>query len=213
MSTIVLLAAQDASSSILLERRLRAHGFEIAAPGARADVVIAGGGPELERFCAEAPVIVLGAAGDEPDDRVLAFRRGCDDYLAPPFHYEELVERIRAVLRRSQRPAGRVLEAGRLRIDEAARVATLGGVALQLSNMEFRLLAALARDPGRVFTRNELLRDVWEWPASMATRTLDSHASRLRRKLRALDPLTPYVDNEWGIGYRLVGHHPGRLAG
>jgi DNA-binding response OmpR family regulator len=205
MSTVVLLAAHDASSSILLERRLRAHGFEIAGPGARADVVIAGDGPELERFCAEAPVIVLGAAGDEPDDRVLAFRRGCDDYLARPFDCEELVERIRAVLRRSQRPAGHVLEAGPLRVDQGARVATLRGVPLRLSNKEFRLLAALAADPERVFTRDELLRDVWEWPPSMATRTLDSHASRLRCKLRVLDPLTPYIDNEWGVGYRLVG--------
>lgn len=211
MSTVVLLAAQDASSSILLERRLRDNGFEIAGPGARADVVIAGDGPELERFCAEAPVIVLGAAGDELDDRVLAFRRGCDDYVARPFDPEELVERIRAVVRRSRRPARRVLEAGQLLIDEGARVARLRGVALKLSGKEFRLLTALAADPERVFTKNELLRDVWGWPASMPTRTLDSHASRLRRKLRALDPATPYIDNEWGVGYRLVGPHPDAL--
>jgi DNA-binding response OmpR family regulator len=98
-----------------------------------------------------------------------------------------------------------VLEVGPLQVDEPARLARLRGVPLRLSNKEFRLLAALAAEPARVFTRHELLRDVWEWPASMSTRTLDSHASRLRCKLRALDPVTPYIDNEWGVGYRLVG--------
>ena len=111
-------------------------------------------------------------------------------------------------MRRSRRPARRALEVGPLRVDEGARVARLRGVALKLSHKEFRLLAALAADPERVFTKNELLHDVWGYPASMATRTLDSHASRLRRKLRALDPATPYIDNEWGVGYRLVGPYP-----
>jgi DNA-binding response OmpR family regulator len=203
-----VLLAHEAAASILLERRLRDHGFEIARPGTRADVVIAGDGPELERFCAEAPVIVLGADGAAPDDRVGAFRRGCDDYLPRPFDHEELVERIRAVLRRSRRPAGRVTVVGALRVDETARVATLHGVALRLSHKEFQLLTALASEPERVFTRNELLRDVWRWPSSSPTRTVDAHACRLRRKLRALDPITPYIDNEWGVGYRLVGPYP-----
>ncbi len=199
----MLLAAQEPSSRIL-ERRLREHGFEIAGPGGWADVVIAADGPELERLCARAPVIVLGAAGEAPDDRVLAFRRGCDDYVARPFDCEELVERIRALVRRSQRRSGRLLEAGPLLVDEGARVARLHGVALALSAKEFALLAALAAEPERLFTKSELLHEVWAWPASMPTRTLDSHASRLRCKLRRLDPATPYIDNEWGVGYRLV---------
>jgi DNA-binding response OmpR family regulator len=207
MSTTVLLAAHEASSSILLERRLRAHGFEIARPGARADVVIAEDGPELERLCAEAPVIVLGGIDDEADDRVLAFRRGCDDYVALPFDYEELIERIRAVVRRSQRQVTEAIEVGQLRIDVTTRVAALGLRPLRLSHKEFHLLATLAADPERVFTKHELLRDVWDWPVSMQTRTLDAHASRLRRKLRAVDPVTPYIDNVWGVGYRLVGPH------
>ena len=66
----------------------------------------------------------------------------------------------------------------------------------------------LASDPLRVFTKAELLRDIWGYSASARTRTLDSHASRLRRKLRALDPATPFIDNEWGVGYRLIGLHP-----
>jgi DNA-binding response OmpR family regulator len=116
---------------------------------------------------------------------------------------DELVERVRAVLE-----YGRPWCAGDLTIDERARVATVRGVPVKLAHREFELLAKLASDPTRVFTRAELLRDVWHWPPSMYTRTLDSHASRLRRKLRAVDPGTPYVDNEWGVGYRLIGPYP-----
>jgi DNA-binding response OmpR family regulator len=116
---------------------------------------------------------------------------------------DDLVERIRAVLR-----PGRAWRAGDLTIDESARLASIHGVPLKLSCKEFELLAKLASDPARVFTRSELLRDIWHCPPSMYTRTLDSHASRLRRKLRAADPLTSYIDNEWGVGYRLIGPHP-----
>jgi DNA-binding response OmpR family regulator len=116
---------------------------------------------------------------------------------------DELVERIRAVLQPE-----RAWRAGELTIDERARVASIRGLPLKLSQKEFELLVKLASDPTRVFTRSELLRDIWHWPPSMRTRTLDSHASRLRRKLRAVDPATPYVDNEWGVGYRLIGPYP-----
>jgi DNA-binding response OmpR family regulator len=205
VSTTVLLAATPETSAPLVGP-LREHGFEIAGPGARADVVIAGAAAEVERLSAEAPVIVLGGADDAPVDRVLAFRRGCDDYLPPPFHHEELVERIRAVLRR-RRAEPRVLFAGELRVDEVSRVASLGGAGLRLSHREFALLAILASEPTRVFTRAELLRWVWDWPAATTTRTVETHASRLRRKLRAVDPGTPWIDNEWGVGYRLIGPH------
>lgn len=208
MSTVLLLAAPEPDAGGLLEQRLRDHGFEIARPGAQADVVIASCEAELERLSAEAPVIVLGADDDEPDDGVLALRRGCDDYLRRPFDHEELVERIRAVLRRGHRPGPPNLRVGELLIDEAARVASIRGVPVKLAHKEFELLSVLATDPYRVFTRAELLRDVWRWPPSMHTRTLDSHASRLRRKLRALEPGIPYIDNEWGVGYRLIGPYP-----
>jgi DNA-binding response OmpR family regulator len=206
VSTTVLLAAEPETSAPLVGP-LRDHGFEIAVPGGHADVVIAGAAAEVERLSAEAPVILLGGADDAPVDRVLAFRRGCDDYVPPPFHHEELVERIRAVLRR-RRTEPRVLYAGELRIDEVSRVASLRGSALRLSHREFALLAILASEPTRVFTRAELLRWVWEWPTATATRTVETHASRLRRKLRAVDPDTPWIDNEWGVGYRLIGLHP-----
>ncbi len=207
MSTTVLLASGETGLHGLLEKQLREHGFEIAAPGGRADVVLAGDDAELERLCSEAPVIVLGSADDRPDDRVLAFRRGCDDYVPRPFSHEELVERIRAVVRRAgrTRPGTRRIVAGGLEIDERTRRATLFGVPLKLSHKEFELLATLAAEPERLFTKVELLRDIWDWPATMRTRTLDSHVSRLRRKLRAIDPQVRYVDNQWGVGYRLVG--------
>jgi DNA-binding response OmpR family regulator len=206
VSTTVLLAAEPETSAPLVGP-LRDHGFEIAVPGARVDVVIAGAAAEVERLSAEAPVILLGGVHDAPVDRVLAFRRGCDDYVPPPFHHEELVERIRAVLRR-RRTEPRVLYAGELRIDEVSRVASLRGIALRLSHREFALVAILASEPTRVFTRAELLRWVWDWPTATTTRTVETHASRLRRKLRAVDPETPWVDNEWGVGYRLIGLHP-----
>jgi len=206
VSTTVLLAAEPETSAPLVGP-LRDHGFEIAGPGARADVVIAGAADEVERLSAQAPVILLGGADDAPVDRVLAFQRGCDDYVPPPFHHEELVERIRAVLRR-RRAAPRTLYAGELRVDEVSRIATLGGVAVRLSQREFSLLAILASEPTRVFTRAELLRWVWDWPAATMTRTVETHASRLRRKLRAVDAETPWIDNEWGVGYRLIGLHP-----
>jgi DNA-binding response OmpR family regulator len=85
-------------------------------------------------------------------------------------------------------------------------------VALRLAPKEFALLAVLASDPERVFTRAELLRRVWDWPSSMPTRTLDSHASRLRAKLRRVDPSILYVDNVWGVGYRLVDPFGERLG-
>jgi DNA-binding response OmpR family regulator len=207
MSMTVLLAEGEPTTRGFLEESLLRDGFEIAGPDRPPDVVIAGDDALVERWCGAAPVIVLGSPGAAPDDRVLAFRRGCDDYVAKPFHYEELVERIRAVLRRSRLPAPRIV-VDELEIDGRSRTASLGGLPVRLSHKEFTLLVKLATDPGRVFTKDELLREIWGYGMSSRTRTLDSHASRLRRKLRALDPETPWVDNEWGVGYRLVGPFP-----
>jgi DNA-binding response OmpR family regulator len=209
MSTTVLLADREPLTHGFLERHLRFDGFEIVAPsGAPPDLVIAAHDAELERWCGEAPVIVLGSHEPAPDEPVRAFRRGCDDYLARPFRYDELVERIRAVLRRSGAAGRRFLVAGPLRVDLEARLATVRAQPLPLSKKEYALIVRLAADPQRVFTREELLRDVFGYRSSVRTRTLDSHVSRLRRKLRRLDPETSYLENEWGIGYRLVGLHP-----
>jgi len=212
VSTTVLLTDGEPATRSALERHLRHDGFELLCPPAtaRPDVVLAGDETEVDRWRGEAPVIVLGRVEADHVDRVRAFRRGCDDYVARPFHYEELVERIRAVLRRStaasvERPER--LLAGPIEIDLATRVVHAAAKPVALSQKEFALLVRLAAEPRRVFTKDELLRDVWGYQLKARTRTLDSHASRLRRKLRAVDPDACYVENVWGVGYRLLGLH------
>jgi DNA-binding response OmpR family regulator len=209
MPATVLLTDREPSARAVLERHLRHDGFDLVSvirPSGRApDLVLAADETELERWRGEAPVIVLGRPEAEPHDRVRAFRRGCDDYVARPFDVEELVERIRAVLRRSGAPAGGRVVAGPLEIDLTARVVTFHGAPVGLSQKEFALVAKLAADPRRVFTKAELLRDIWSYHASARTRTLDSHVSRVRRKLREIDPDVALLENVWGVGYRLVG--------
>jgi DNA-binding response OmpR family regulator len=156
-------------------------------------------------------VIVLGREEADVVDRVHALRRGCDDYLAQPFDYQELVERIRAVLRRSRPPELGVIDASPVQVDVATRDVRIDGRRVALSQKEFQLLVCLAREPRRVFTKAELLHDVWNYRATGRTRTLDSHASRLRRKLRdaAVAPVAvSLVENVWGVGYRLLGELP-----
>jgi DNA-binding response OmpR family regulator len=150
----------------------------------------------------DVPVIMVSARGD-PSDRVRGFARGADDYVTKPFVYEELVARMRAVLRRVARPHHPRLSVRGLSIDLSSRVVRVGDVVVHLSAKEFDLLVALAEDPERVFHKDELLRDVWGFRSLGRTRTLDSHASRLRRKLD-LDGDAAYVVNVWGVGYRLV---------
>jgi DNA-binding response OmpR family regulator len=206
MSTALLLTEPEPITRTYLERHLRSDGFEIvAATERRPDLVLADEDADLERLRQAAPVIMLGRAEADPVDRVRAFRRGCDDYVARPFNYDELVARIHAVLRRTRPPRPPVVEAGPLSIDETTRIVRVNGVRVTLAQKEYALLVRLAREPERVFTKDELLRDVWGYAPAARTRTLDSHASRLRRKLRAAHPAGGLlVDNVWGVGYRLL---------
>jgi len=135
------------------------------------------------------PALVLGAGGEL--DVLRAFDAGADDVVVRGVGYLELRARLRALLRR-------------LEIDTASRTALLAGRPLSLSRLEFELLARLASAPDRVHTRDELLRTVWGFRAQGRTRTLDSHASRLRRKLGA-DGDGRWIVNVWGVGYRLTG--------
>jgi DNA-binding response OmpR family regulator len=148
------------------------------------------------------PLLVLsGRAGEL--DRVRAFEGGGDDFIAKPFSYPELRLRIRAVLRRVRgRRGSGALRVGELHVDPASREARLRGERVDLSTKEFALLRALASDPTRVFTKEELLRDVWGYRSLGTTRTLDSHACRLRHKLGLRGDR--FVVNVWGVGYRLV---------
>ena len=148
------------------------------------------------------PLLVLSGRTGELD-RLRGFERGCDDYLGKPFSYYELRARIEALLRRTERKESRgLLRVGPVQIDPLARQAWLHGSLLELSKKEFSLLRALASDPTRVFTREELLRGVWGYATIGRTRTLDSHAYRLRRKLAQGGDR--FVVNVWGVGYRLI---------
>lgn len=154
------------------------------------------------RIDANIPVILLTGRGSELD-RLRGFERGADDYIVKPFSYGELRARVTAVLARSRRrPGATRLRVGPLEVDVFARRVMIDGRPIHLSKKEFALLRALAEDPHRVFTRDELLRGVWGYQSRGTTRTLDSHASRLRRKLSPAG--RGFVVNVWGIGYRLL---------
>lgn len=148
------------------------------------------------------PVLLLTGRSSELD-RLRGFERGCDDYLCKPYSYQELLARTRALLRRSrQRPRLGRLRVGSLEIDPPSRQVWLGGESVALSKKEFALLRALAAEPTRVFTREELLRGVWGFRVICPTRTVDSHAHRLRKKLNTRGER--FIVNVWGVGYRLV---------
>ena len=232
MSAALLLAEPEHETRSYLEHHLRCDGFDVVGVDAgrdarelleraRPDLVLLGADladePGLEvcrrlragepgrSWNREVPVIVLGEEHADATDRVRAFDGGCDDVVDRPFAYEELRARIRAVLRRSARAEGdgEVIDARGLVVDRRTRTVRAAGRRVDLSTKEFELLLALASDPERVFTKDELLREVWGFRSLVRTRTVDSHASRVRRKLAAVSD-TPYVVNVWGIGYRLL---------
>jgi DNA-binding response OmpR family regulator len=228
--TSILIVEDDAPTRTFLADNLTADGYDmLVAPTLRdalrtleyhhVDLAVVdlglpdGSGLELLRKVREAggsgarvdaglPLLVLsGRAGET--DRVRGLERGADDFLAKPFSYAELRLRIAALLRRTrERPAEGRLRVGELELDPVAREVRVRGVRVMLSAKEFALLRRLAGEPTRVFTKAELLRDVWGFRALGATRTLDSHACRLRQKLSVRGDR--FVVNVWGVGYRLV---------
>jgi DNA-binding response OmpR family regulator len=154
----------------------------------------------------EVPLLVLSGRCSELD-RLRGFERGCDEYVVKPFSYPELHARIKALLRRtSRRPGAGRLRIGSLELDPLSRTVWVAGRRLALSKKEYGLLRALAGEPTRVITREELLRTVWGFRTLGATRTLDSHASRLRKKLCVGGDR--FIVNVWGVGYRLVDGVP-----
>jgi DNA-binding response OmpR family regulator len=221
MPSAVLVAEPEIETRELLGRQLRDDGFDVLgaarrnealelAESARPDVVLLA---ELElclrlrrgepgrTWDRNVPVIVL-ASGSDPVERVRALERGADDALGRPFAYDELLARIRALIRRTSTSED-VLVAGDLVIDRPTRRVHVRETPVLLSAKEFELVAKLASQPHKVWTKEELLREVWGFRALGRTRTLESHASRIRKKLRVA-PEDRFVVNVWGVGYRLL---------
>lgn len=225
----VLVVEDDARTAAFLADNLRADGFRVAVAAEagealraievrRPDLVVldlsleraSSGLTVLDRVRASdgvatridpgLPVIILSGRGSETD-RVRGLTRGADDYLVKPFAYPELLARVHAVLRRAEDRAGAgVLVVGELSLDPTTRRVRLGDRDLALSAKEFSFLQALARQPTKVFTKAELLRDVWGYASLGQTRTVDAHACRLRKKLGG----SRWVVSVRGVGYRLV---------
>jgi DNA-binding response OmpR family regulator len=148
--------------------------------------------------------IILLTARAEESDRIVGLRLGADDYVVKPFSPGELVARADALLRRLEpasvdRPP---LEFDGLRIDLRARTVTVGGEPVALTQREYELLAFLAQNAGRTFTRDELMESVWQFTFFTDTSTVTVHVRRLRAKIES-DPRTPrYIQTAWGVGYR-----------
>lgn len=222
MQSAVLVAEPESATREYLGRQLRDDGFDVLgasrrsealdlAERARPDVALLAEldlclrlrrGEPGRTWDRNIPVIVL-APSAETVERVRALDRGADDVIGRPFAYEELLARIRALLRRSTATSAEVLVAGELVVDHRTRRVAVRDTIVPLSAKEFDLLARLAAEPDRVFTKEQLLREVWGFRALGRTRTLESHASRLRRKLRVAAN-DRFVVNVWGVGYRLL---------
>jgi DNA-binding response OmpR family regulator len=227
-SHLILIVEENESTRTFLADQLAADGYEIALADSRRhalhllashrpqlvladlnghtlgllDAVRSGGGLAGE-IDPHTPMIVLTARADELA-RVRVFDRGGDDVVEKPFSYPELRLRIRALLRRACEPRPvRVSRVGALTVDHLTREVRVGERLVELSPKEFALLQALAADPTRVHTHQELLRQVWGVDGHVRTRTLDSHAFRLRHKLAAARPGRRLVISVWGVGYRL----------
>lgn len=226
MSTVLLVDDDDTVREVVAGY-LRRAGLEVveAADGpaalARAaqsepdvvvlDLMLPGidGLEVFRRLRAEAgsmPVLMLTARGDE-EDRVLGLAMGADDYVAKPFSARELVLRVQALLRRAStvpRRPGRLAD-GDLELDPAARTVTAHGRPLALTTREFDLLAHFLAAPGRAWSRQELMRQVWGWEFGDES-TVTVHVRRLREKVE-VDPASPTrLVTVWGAGYRWDAH-------
>lgn len=159
------------------------------------------------RATSSVPVLFL-SARDTELDKVVGLEIGGDDYLAKPFGVRELSARVKALLRRAQPgsreggPAPERMEISGVELDESAHSATSGGKAIDLTPREFELLACLMRHAGKVLSRDQLLREAWDWEYLVETKTVDTHVKRLRDKLEAAGVDPNLVETVRGYGYR-----------
>lgn len=222
MEPLILVVEDDERISELVVKNLDAAGFrcEVAGDGRTAldaferldpslivlDIMLPGiDGLEVTRRVrrrSDVPILMLTARTGE-GDKVLGLELGADDYLTKPFSTGELVARVRALLRRSSGTfKEEVLVRGELRIDPGRRDVARGGNLVSVTTLEFDLLYFLASRPGRVFSREALMSQVWGEDRLVDDRSIDSLISRLRKKLE-VDPSTPrYIQTVWGAGYR-----------
>jgi two-component system, OmpR family, response regulator RegX3 len=225
----ILLIEDEESISEPLERALGREGFDVATAAtvaegrerfrtARPDLVLLdvmlpdGDGRDILREIRDTsrtPVVMLTARGEELE-RVLGLELGADDYVTKPFSSAELAARVRAVLRRTDSPAaggdgdGAVLETGPVRMELERHEASLDGEPLDLTVKEYELLRMLLESAGRVVTREQLIREVWDTSWFGSTKTLDVHVSALRRKLGD-DPAAPrFIHTVRGVGFRFA---------
>jgi DNA-binding response OmpR family regulator len=148
----------------------------------------------------QTPMLML-TARDAVEDRVHGLDSGADDYLIKPFVEEELVARLRALLRRGDRPVHESLKAGPVEIDNAARQATCGGKPLALGATEFRMLEFFVRNAGMALTRDQLLERLWDYEFEGSSNIVDVYVSQLRRKLRSAGG-GDLIHTVWGVGYK-----------
>jgi two-component system KDP operon response regulator KdpE len=225
----VLVVEDEAPMRRFLSSALESHGFHVIATGSLAAaeqiateqppaaILLDLGLPDGDgltlvrglRTWSAAPVIVI-SARDREDDKVRALDAGADDYLTKPFGTNELLARIRVALRhaRAQRASDDpVLEVGAIRVDQGRHEVTVDGKQVHLTPTEYRLLALLARNAGKVLTHRQLLQEVWGPRNTHQTHYLRVHMAALRRKVEA-DPARPrWIATEPGVGYRLRDDH------
>lgn len=153
------------------------------------------------------PVLMLTGLGGH-DDKMRGFELGADDYLTKPFSTDELIARVQAVLRRTQATpegASGTYSVGGIEINLSTKEVTRGGEKVELTDLEFQLLRYLVIHHGRTATREQILRDVWNLPSNVETRTIDRHVNALRKVMDGEDEESWPIKSVYGIGYKLVG--------
>jgi two-component system phosphate regulon response regulator PhoB len=225
MKPRILVVDDEPEAVELIEFNLKQSGYTVSTAGDGAEALKKARGqtpdlivldvmlPEMDGFeicktlrldptTLRVPIIMVTAKAAEID-RVLGLELGADDYLTKPFSTRELLLRIKKILSRGQtaEPADNLLRFGDLTIDAPRHIASWREKPFDLTATEFKLLTILAQRAGRVQSRDQLLRDVWEYDSLIDTRTVDTHMRRLREKL---GPASKHLDTVRGVGYRFV---------